>query len=62
MPRKLVFQDFKASGLPESLFFKILMFRDSPKVYFSNFSSFGAPRRFIFTKNNSSGHPETLFF
>ena len=48
MPRKFVFQDFKASGLPESVFFKILMFRDSPKACFSNFSSFGAPRKRIF--------------
>ena len=62
MPRKFVFQDFKASGCPESLFFKFFELRDSPKVYFSDFLSFGAPRRFISTKNNSSGHPETLFF
>lgn len=62
MPRKFVFQDFKASGCPESLFFKFFEFRDSPKACFSDFSSFGAPRRFIFTKNSSPGHPETLFF
>jgi len=37
-----------ASGHPESLFFKILRLRDSPKVCFSDFEA--------------SGHPESLFF
>ena len=54
--------DKRISGLPESLFFKILRLRDSPKAYFSRFRGFGASRQLIFQENNSSGHPETLFF
>ena len=47
-PRNFVFQDFEASGLPESLFFKISRLRDSPKACFQDFEA--------------SGHPESLLF
>ena len=62
MPRKFVFQDFKASGCPKSLFFKFFELRDSPKACFSDFSSFGTPRKRIFQFFRVSGLPESVFF
>ena len=61
MPRKLVFQIFRASGPPESLFFKFFELRDSPKAYFSNFSSFGMPRKLVFQIFRASGAPDSSF-
>ena len=54
--------DKRISGLPESLFFKILRLRDSPKAYFSRFRGFGTPRKLVFQDFEASGHPESLFF
>ena len=67
MPRKLVFQNFDASGLPESVFFKFFELRDSPTVHFhkkqlvghletlfSEFQPFGMPRSTIFPFFHSS--------
>ena len=54
--------DKRISGHPESLFFKILRLRDSPKACFSRFRSFGTPRKLIFQDFEASGHPESLFF
>ena len=61
MPRKFVFQDFKASGCPESLFFKFFELRDSPKACFSDFSSFGTPRKLVFQIFRVSGAPDGSF-
>ena len=54
--------DKRISGLPESLFFKILRLRDSPKACFSRFQGFGTPRKLIFQDFEASGLPESLFF
>ena len=54
--------DKRISGLPESLFFKILRLRDIPKAWFSDFSSFGASRKLVFQDFKASGLPESLFF
>ena len=53
--------DKRISGLPESLFFKILRLRDSPKACFSRFRSFGTSRKLIFQDFEASGLPESLF-
>ena len=37
------------------------MFRDAPKVYFSNFSSFGTPRKLVFQIFRASGPPDGSF-
>ncbi|EFB33374.1 hypothetical protein HMPREF0971_00137 [Segatella oris F0302] len=47
-PRKLVFQDFEASGLPESLFFKISRLRGIPTAHFSRKQLVGASRNIVF--------------
>ena len=54
--------DKRISGLPESLFFKILRLRGIPKVCFSRFRSFGTPRKLIFQDFEASGHPNGSFF
>ena len=54
--------DKRISGHPESLFFKILRLRDSPKACFSRFQGFGTPRKLIFQDFEASGLPESLFF
>ena len=54
--------DKRISGLPESLFFKILRLRGIPKVCFSRFRGFGAPRKLVFQDFEASGLPESLFF
>ena len=46
--RKLVFQIFRASGPPESLFLEILRLRGIPKHCFSEFQPFGMPRSSTF--------------
>lgn len=61
MPRKFVFQDFKASGLPESLFFKFFEFRGPPTVHFRKKRLVGASRNLIFPNFYLSGCPEALF-
>ena len=61
MPRKLVFQDFKASGLPESLFFRFFELRDPPTVHFRKKQLVGASRNPIFLNFSLSGSPEAQF-
>ena len=53
--------DKRISGLPESLFFKILRLRGIPKAYFSRFQGYGTPRKLVFQDFKASGLPETLF-
>ena len=62
MPRKFVFQDFKASGLPESLFFKFFELRGPPTVHFRKKQLVGASRNLIFPNFYLSGCPEAQFF
>ena len=62
MPRKLVFQNFDASGLPESVFFKFFELRDSPTAHFSRKQLVGASRNIVFLNFNLSGYPEAPFF
>ena len=62
MPRKLVFQNFDASGLPESVFFKFFELRDSPTVHFLQKQLVGASRNLIFPNFYLSGYPEARFF
>ena len=61
-PRKLVFSDFKASGLPETLFFRFFELRDSPTAHFSRKQVVGASRSIVFLNFNLSGCPEAPFF
>ena len=62
MPRKFVFQDFKASGCPESLFFKFFELRGPPTVHFHKKQLVGASRNLIFLNFSLSGCPEARFF
>ena len=62
MPRKFVFQDFKASGLPESVFFRFFELRGPPTVHFHKKQLVGASRNLIFLNFSVSGCPETRFF
>ena len=47
-PRKLVFWNFEASGLPDGSFSQKTTRRDIPKHCFSEFHPFGMPRSTIF--------------
>ena len=58
MPRKFVFLDFDASGLPESLFFRFFEFRGPPTVHFHKKQLVGASRNLIFPNFYLSGCPE----
>ena len=53
-----VFQIFRASGPPESLFFEILRLRDPPTVHFLQKQVVGASRNIVFPNFNLSGCPE----
>ena len=61
MPRKRIFQIFRASGCPESLFFKFFEFRGPPTVHFRKKQLVGASRNLIFPNFSLSGCPETRF-
>ena len=61
-PRKIVFRNFEASGLPKSVFFKILRLRDSPTVHFHKKQLVGASRNIVFLNFYLSGCPEAQFF
>ena len=61
-PRGPVFQIFRASGLPESLFSGILRLRDSPTVHFHKKQLVGASRNLVFPNFYLSGCPEAQFF
>ena len=60
-PRKLVFQNFEASGLPDGSFSQKTTRRGIPKHCFSDFLPFGMPRSTIFPVFRSSLASETLF-
>ena len=60
-PRRLAFQIFRASGLPESLFSEFLRLRDSPTVHFHKKQLVGASRNLIFLNFYLSGCPEAHF-
>ena len=62
MPRKLIFQIFRASGLPESVFFRFFELRGPPTVHFRKKQLVGASRNLIFLKFSLSGYPEAQFF
>ena len=46
--QRAAFIVFRISGHPEDPFFKFFRLRDSPKNFFSDFLSFGAPRKPVF--------------
>ena len=60
-PRKLVFQNIEASGLPDGSFSQKTTRRGIPKHCFSEFLPFGMPRSTIFPIFRSSLASETLF-
>ena len=62
MPRKLVFQNFDVSGLPESVFFRFFELRGPPTVHFHKKQLVGASRNLIFLNFSLSGCPEAQFF
>ena len=61
-PRKRIFQIFRVSGHPESLFSGILRLRDSPTVHFHKKQLVGASRNIVFLNFYLSGCPEAQFF
>ena len=61
-PPKAVFQISRASGLPESLFFRFLELWDSPTVHFPRKQLVGVSRNIVFLNFGLSGYPEALFF
>ena len=60
-PRKRIFQIFRVSGHPESLFSGILRLRDSPTVHFHKKQLVGASRNIVFLNFYLSGCPEAQF-
>ena len=61
MSRKPVFQIFRASGCPESVFSKFFELRGPPTVHFHKKQLVGASRNLIFPNFYLSGCPEALF-
>ena len=53
--------DKRISGLPESLFFKILRLRDSPKACFQIFRASGYPNGSFFMKTTRRDIPKHCF-